>query len=271
MYHLMSWNVDGYTDAIHDWLKELLETEEPDVIFISETKKPLHILQTRFDELSNYHAIINAHIPTRWHGVAMLIHAKHKYERFSIQMNIPVRKDTHTDEASTGRAIAIKLNDDINIIGSYTPNSGQSDPVKLAYRTEIWDPAFVSLLEIFRKINPTIWMGDINVALTENDVSDPIRMSSWSGFTPQERINLDCILSSEYWVDAWRMQHHTETGYSWVGRVRCPEHGMRLDNIIVSSDLTSRVIDTYILQECSEDTDHLPVGLILKAPTGQPS
>lgn len=262
-YHLIAWNVDQYTETIHTWLKEFLNTEEPDVIFISETKKPAAELQLLFNELDHYRAVINSHVPARWHGVAMLIHTDHTYEELPIQMNIPTRKDTKSDEAATGRIIAITLNNELNIIGSYTPNSGRQDEVKLQYRTQIWDPAFMHLLELSRNSQPTVWMGDINVALTEQDVSNPSKMQYWAGFTPQERYNLNYILSSGAWVDAWRMQHPDKVEYSWVGRVRQPDHGMRLDNIIVSSNLSSKVNDTYILQDCSYDTDHLPVGMLL--------
>lgn len=263
MYHLFAWNVDAYTDAIHDWLKEFLDTEEPDVIFISETKKPAARLKVLFDELSNYKAIINSHVPTRWHGVAMLIHTKHAYKKLPVQMNISTRKDTKTDEAATGRVIAIELNGEINVIGSYTPNSGRNDAIKLVYRTQIWDPAFMHLLELSRSARPTIWMGDINVALSEKDVSNPRKMQYWAGFTPQERYNLNYLLSSPYWVDAWRQQYPHKEEYTWVGRVRQLNYGMRLDNIIISENLMSKVVDTYILQKCSTDTDHLPVGMIL--------
>lgn len=220
-------------------------------------------MQVRLDEFSNYNYIINSHVPARWHGVAMLIHTDHKYKELPVQMNIPTRKDTKTDEAATGRIIAIQLNAEVNIIGSYTPNSGRNDQVKLAYRTQIWDHAFMHLLELSRTSKPTVWMGDINVALTEQDVSNPQKMQYWAGFTPQERYNLQYLLNSPYWVDVWREQHPEAQEYSWVGRVRQPNHGMRLDNIVVSSTLVPKVHDTYILQECSADTDHLPVGMLL--------
>jgi len=105
-------------------------------------------------------------------------------------------------------------------------------------------------------------LGDINVALSELDVSDPIGMSCWAGFIPEERQNLHRLLSSGYWFDPWRLQHPQTREYSWVGRYRKPGYGMRLDNIIVSESLLPRVKETSI-DNCPSDTDHLLVSLTL--------
>ena len=165
--------------------------------------------------------------------------------------------------ASTGRVILIQLDGEVNVIGSYTPNSGQRQQ-NLFYRTQVWDPAFASLLEAARASGPTVWMGDINVALSDQDVSDPIGMSRWSGFTVPERQNLYALLSSGRWFDPWRIQHPNLREYSWVGYHQRPGYGMRLDNAIVSDTLLPKVVETYIETDASDNTDHLPVVLVLR-------
>ena len=177
-------------------------------------------------------------------------------------MNIPVRKDTRSDEAATGRIIAIQLDQRLNIIGSYTPNSGR-DLEKLEYRVRDWDPTFFRILEILRQNKPTIWMGDINVALTDLDVSHPVMMSRWAGFTLEERQNLYALLSTGEWVDPWRLQHPSSREYSWVGYTKSKGHGMRIDNIIVSTALLPEVRSTEIIKDAPHDTDHLPITITL--------
>jgi len=263
-YHFLSWNVDGYNDAIHNWLKRCLEEDAPDIVFLSETKRTPEELHRYFQDFDEYTSVINSHQPKQWHGVAMLVKREHWFEELPIKMNIPIRKDTKSNEAATGRIIAIQLNNELNVIGSYTPNSGQHDPVKLAYRTQIWDPTFFQILEILRTSSPTVWLGDINVALTNEDVSDPIQMQHFAGFTPAERINFYTLLSAGNWVDPWRIQHPLERQYSWVGYHRKPDYGMRIDNIVVSSDLIKQVQDTYIFEDGPRATDHLPIGIIIQ-------
>ena len=257
-YSFVSWNVDGYSETIHQWLTDYLRISGPDLVFLGETKKPESTLQNYFSQFSDYNHVINAHVPPRYHGVAMLIQKRHRFVQYPVQMNIPLRKDSTSSEAAIGRVILIQLNGELNVIGSYTPNSGRSLE-NLAYRTQVWDPAFTSLLGLIRDSGPTVWMGDINVALSDLDVSDPVKMKSWAGFTLPERQNLYSLLSSGSLFDPWRIQHPNTREYSWVGRPHRSNYGMRIDNIIVSDTLLPRVVETYIIDDASEDTDHLPI------------
>ncbi len=258
-YQIVSWNINGYREGIHEWLKNYIQASSPDVIFLSETKKTPEYLLSKFAEFTDYTAIINSHTPFQYHGVAMLIHKKHKFTQFQIKMNIATRKDTKTLEAGDGRILAIRLNKKMIIVGSYTPNSGHSDPVKLAYRTQVWDPAFLLLLEQLRMMGPTAWIGDINVALHDHDVSNPKVMSSYAGFTIPERNNLYYLLLSGKWKDIWREQHPNDVIYTWRGTGNPLTYGMRLDNIIVSDLLVDKISETYMVIDCPKIADHIPI------------
>lgn len=260
LYTVLSWNVNGYSNDIHQWLLLFVQNKQPDVIFLSETKKKYNDLVTLFDEFTNYNVIINVHNPTKWHGVAMLIRKDHSYEQIDVQMNISVRKDTNSNEASIGRLIIISFNQQFFIIGSYTPNSG-NDQVKLEYRTKTWDPAFFHILEHFRNLGPTMWIGDINVAVDEIDISNPKTMRKYAGFTKEERDNIKGILETGKWIDIWRYQHPNERSYTWCGNPPRPNYGMRLDNIIVSDTIMKQIIDSFTITDCPISADHIPVGV----------
>lgn len=256
---ILSWNVNGYTVGIHEWLFGLIQRSRIDIIFLSETKKRPEELNLQFAAFTDYNVIINAHEPARYHGVVMLIRKEHQYVRIPIQMGIAPRSDTKVPEAATGRVIAIQMNG-MNFIGSYTPNSGGAlDETKLAYRVRTWDPAFATILDQLRANAPTIWMGDINVAPTDLDVSSTKAMKAWAGVTPQERANFAALIGSGNWIDIWRYQHPQQRGYSWVGNTRRPNYGMRLDNILISTPLLERIAQTFLLSECPI-SDHIPVG-----------
>lgn len=259
-YCVISWNVNSYNDDIHDWLKQVVLKSRPDIIFLSETKKKRDDLVLKFSEFTEYNAIINANDPARWHGVAMLIRKDHMFTHIDVKMNIGVRSDNKTSEAATGRIITILLNDQVYIIGSYTPNSGQSDNIKYDYRTNIWDPAFVNLLEVLRSKAPTMWIGDINVALDDIDVSNPKLMSHYAGFTTLERANFKSLLSTGNWVDVWRHQNPKGVSYTWCGAPRKRNHGLRLDNVVVSGSLLPNTLNAFVIDDCAQSTDHLPVG-----------
>ena len=255
---IISWNVNGYTPDIHSWLLSFAQTARPSVIFLSETKKKEDVLRTFFNEFTEYHAIINPHNPSHYHGVAMLIRKDHSYVHLPLSMNIACRRDSKDAEAATGRVIAIQFNKEMYIIGSYTPNSGQADHIKLAYWTQVWDPCFAKLLEMLRSSGPTLWIGDINVALDDIDVSHPVTMQKFAGFTLEERQNLQNLLDQGNWIDVWRRQHPEERLYTWRGRAS----GMRLDNIIASKCLLNKVNTTFAVpQQCS--SDHIMIGVSL--------
>lgn len=258
-YLLISWNVNGYSHDIHEWLKQFTKINNPDVIFLSETKKKREELEILFSQFTDYNYIINEHNPTRWHGVAMFIRKIHSYIRYDIIMNVATRSDSKSNEASVGRIIAINLNDIINIIGSYTPNSGRYHE-KLDYRLTVWDPAFYKLLEIFRNYGHTIWMGDINVSLNEIDISNTKTLSKCAGFTIGERQNFYNILKDKNWYDIWRHQNPNEKKYTWCGTPRRLGYGMRLDNIIISSSLIDKQLKPFMVEECAASTDHIIVG-----------
>lgn len=259
VHKIVSWNVNGYRDAIHVWLTHYINSNQPDVVFLSETKKPEDFLRVKFAEFTDYESIINSHVPWKWHGVAMLVRKSNSYQNIPISMNIPVRNDNKTIEAGTGRVIAVLLNKQVYVIGSYTPNSGRNDVEKLTYRVQIWDTAFTTLLELFSNAGPTIWIGDINVALDDIDVSNPKSMKSYAGFTPQERHNLRQLLSTGNWVDIWRYQHPNDKMYTWRGTADPKTYGMRLDNIIMTSNLIHNVQESHMISNCPIVADHIPV------------
>jgi len=260
-YCILSWNVDCYNDIIHSWVKPLLETSRPDVLFLSETKTTYDKLRVYFDELTEYNYIINVHEPTRYHGVAALIRKDHTFTQFAVDLKVQARSDTKDGNPVTGRIIAFQLDDQYIVVGTYVPNSGVRDDrvTKLPYRINVWDPALQSLLNVCCTVKPTIWIGDINVAPSEIDVSNPKTMCKMAGFTPEERHSFSQFISTG-WVDVWRKQHPDIREYSWRGNSPKPGYGMRLDNIIVSSEAAPHIINTFMIPDCIPNSDHIPVG-----------
>ena len=261
-YNIISWNVDGYDVPIHHWIQRRLDEYQPDVLFLTETKMKPEILDSYLSQFSNYNYIINAHVPARYHGVAMLIHKRCNYAELEVHMNIECRKDTRDCEAGCGRLIVVLLDNKYIIVGTYVPNSGidSKDTTKLEYRIHQWDPALISILEQCQASRPVIWIGDINVAPYDIDVSDPNKMQHMAGFRPQERQNIQ-ILFNAGWCDAWRYKHPNEIMYTWRGHHRRDNYGLRLDNMIVSSNLIDKIVNAYIIETIL--SDHVPTGLIL--------
>src|SRR5438105_2654406 len=86
--HLFSLNVNGYSPDVHQWLSNYIENNSLDIIFLSETKRKEDDLKKQFSTFENYNYIINAHNPSRYHDVAMLINKKYKYIKLDTNLNI---------------------------------------------------------------------------------------------------------------------------------------------------------------------------------------
>ena len=257
-YCLLSWNVDGYSDSIHSWLGYLLVTSRPDVVFLSETKRKHDKLKFYFDQFTEYNYIINAHIPSQYHGVVALIRKDRTFIPFNIDLNIPARSDTKSGNPVTGRVIVFNFEDEFIVVGTYVPTSTNLE--KLQYRVVTWDPALTSLLNVCRQIKPTVWLGDINVAPSEIDVSHP--SCSMIGFSPEERASFAKFISLGDWIDIWRYQHPTTKEYSWKGYTPKQGFGMRIDNIVISKELLKHVNGSFIMGDCIL-SDHVPIGVYI--------
>lgn len=259
---LISWNINGYKLDIHNWLKSFIASNNPDVIFLSETKKSVEDLQPYFSQFENYNVIYNVHSPKQWHGVCMLIRKDHQFEQFEVNMGINCRSDCKGNNPVCGRLISICLDKKFYLVGTYTPNSGR-EMKYLDYRISSWDKSFFQILNLIKQNGPTIWMGDINVASNNIDVSSPKTMCKWAGFTPQERASFNGFLNSGEWIDIWRKQHPNVSEYSWRGNGKLPNYGLRLDNIIISKDLETNVTNSFMIHDCKNSSDHIPVGVQL--------
>lgn len=252
---ITSWNVNGYNLLIHNWLTAFINISHPDIIFLSETKRGEHDLAKLFSTFIDYNFIINSHTPQHLHGVAMLIRKPHIYQNVPVKMGIPPRSDNKTTEASTGRIILISLNNKMYLIGSYTPNSRSN----FDYRVNLWDPAFATLLETLRQNGPTMWIGDINVAPTIIDVSNPRSMAKYAGFSAQERGNFNTLISSGNWIDIWRYKNPTSKLFTWRGSSIKKDYGMRLDNMVVSNNLIFNVMEIIAYHDVPS-SDHIMIG-----------
>lgn len=280
---VVSWNIDRLTADKWFDVQKYLTTYNPLVMCLNEIKQSATILTELFNQATNYTTIINDHLPAHYHGVAMMIRKDVAFKQLDVKMELKARSDSKDSNPTRGRLIAVELTGaelssaltklngvtgaesttkaKINIVSTYTPNAGTALKY-LDYRMQ-WDEAFLKLLKSFNQ--PTIWLGDINVAKDVIDVSNPDMMNGWSGFTPQERNNLDKCLQCG-WIDIWRKKNPNKKMYSWIGVLKkgsVPDgsFGMRLDSVIISNNMEKHVTDSFIDNTNKVISDHLLVGV----------
>lgn len=249
---IYTWNVNGYNSIIHRAVVNLLNDEQIDVLFLTEIKCKSETIK----EIDGYSLIVNSNIPANYHGVAMFINNKIKYEQISNILNIYARHDTKARDASVGRVISIKIND-LYIVGVYSPNSGVNGLKNIKYRIEIWDKGLADYLNSLG--DNVLLIGDLNIALDRFDVSDPNIMKSWPGYTDKERESFKETYTN--FIDVYRKFDPTGRIYTWIGTDPRPNYGMRLDHIMVNSQNIYNKINSLLF--CQEITisDHIPIGV----------
>ena len=112
-----------------------------------------------------------------------------------------------------------------------------------------------------------IVVGDYNIAHSEIDIHDPVRLNGTSGFKPEEREWMDRFFDLGF-VDTFRHFHPKEADrYSWWSYragARERNKGWRIDYMSVSPGLVSRLKSADILKDVM-GSDHCPLVLELKS------
>ncbi len=248
---LVSWNVNGLRAAVGKGFFDFLESENPDVICIQETKMQKE--QANF-ELNGYHEYWNSADKKGYSGTAIFS----KIEPISVSYDIGVEEHSHE-----GRVITAEY-DKYYLVCVYTPNA-QNELKRIDYRMK-WEDDFRVYLNELKKTKPVIVCGDMNVAHNPIDLKNPKQNIGNAGFSYEERGKFTELLASGF-VDTFRhLYPDTVDAYSWWSyRMKARERnvGWRIDYFLVSEDIVESVEDSRILADVM-GSDHCPVELIIK-------
>ena len=136
----------------------------------------------------------------------------------------------------------------------------------MEYRTKEWDVDLLKYFEKLEKKKPIIWGGDLNVAISEMDIHDPLTLSKSPGFTLEERQSSPLVTkASPPFIDSFRYKNPDKKQYTYYGYIndmRLQKKGWRIDYFVCSNSLKDKIVNSYILEEYF-GSDHLPIGLII--------
>ena len=242
---LVSWNVNGLRAALGKGFLESMESLNPDVICLQETK--MRPEQADFT-LDGYHRFWNSADKAGYSGTAIFTRTA------PLNVTYDFGEDIHRHE---GRIITAEYAD-FYLVCCYTPNS-QDGLKRLDYRLE-WEAALREYLMELDGVKPVIYCGDLNVAATEMDIQNPKANERSAGFTIEERTALKTLLGSGF-ADTFRRLHPDAVEYSWWSyrfKARERNAGWRIDYFLVSERLLPRINAAEIHGEIF-GSDHCPV------------
>ena len=249
---LVSWNVNGIRAAMDKGFRDFVETDQPDVLCLQETKaEPSQVALSWADQLG-YHRVWNCAEKKGYSGTSIWSKVAPKREVLGIGSEV------HDKE---GRVIAATF-DDFHLVTVYTPNS-QRGLTRLDYRQE-WDAAFLAYVRKLNRRKPVIFCGDVNCAHKEIDLANPRSNRNNAGFTEQERAGLDKMVDAGF-LDSFRQFDASPGNYSWWtyrSDARQRNIGWRLDYFWVAHKFWDRAAGARIRSEIF-GSDHCPVELTI--------
>lgn len=248
---IISWNINGVRAITQkDFFKDI-ETINPEILCLQETKAQDTQVEKALAQLTGYHQYYNSAERKGYSGVAVLSKSK----PLSVTFDMGVAQ--HDNE---GRVISAEY-ENFYLVNVYVPNSGQKLE-RLDYRKE-WDDDFRAYLKNLEKTKPVILCGDLNVAHRAIDLkNDKSNYNKTAGYTQVEIDGMAKLLKAGF-VDSYRhFNPETEAYTYWSYRFKARERntGWRLDYFIVSENLLPQVKSSTILSEYF-GSDHCPIQL----------
>jgi exodeoxyribonuclease-3 len=247
---LVSWNVNGIRASSKKGLLDFVKDEKPDILCLQEVKANIEQVEEPLRKLGYANSYWSSAVRKGYSGVATFVHP----EPLSVSTGI----DVHEYD-SEGRFV-ITEHGYFDLYNIYFPNGGSGD-VRHNFKQKFLKDLNVHLSEKLKKGRPVIVVGDYNVAHSEIDIYDPVRLAEESGFLPEERAWFDSFLKLGF-IDTFRHFHPTEQHrYSWWSYrelARPTNRGWRIDYICVSKNLEKNLRSADVLDQV-EGSDHCPV------------
>ena len=248
---LISWNVNGLRAVLKKNFLEFLAAEKPDVLCLQETKCTPDQVEQLWP--ASYTTFWNCAEKKGYSGTAIFT----KERPLKVTPHIGV-----TEHDKEGRVLTAEYAD-FFLVNVYVPNS-KRELTRLAYRQQ-WDKDFLAYLKKLEKKKPVIWCGDLNVAHTEIDLSNPKANMKNHGFTPEERAGFDAVVKAGF-VDTFREFEKNGGHYTWwspMSNARARNIGWRLDYFLISQSLRPQLKRATILPQVM-GSDHCPVVIEMK-------
>lgn len=249
---LVSWNVNGIRSAMDKGFRDFVESEQPDVLCLQETKAQPEQVDLSWVEALGYHHVWNCAVKKGYSGTAIWSKVPPKQSVLGIGIQ------EHDQE---GRVITATF-DDYHLVTVYTPNSKRG-LLRLDYRQQ-WDIDFLAYVKKLNRRKPVIFCGDLNCAHQEIDLANPKSNKKNAGFTLEERAGLDNLTDAGF-LDSFRQFEEGPEHYSWWtyrNDARARNIGWRLDYFWVAEKFWDQVESARIRTDIF-GSDHCPVELVL--------
>ena len=243
---LATWNVNGIRAREAQFL-ELVLLEAPDVVCLQEIKATPDQLSEALTAMPDYHAF--------WHGGPKGYSGVSLHVKKGLCPEAPRFEHPSFDRES--RLVQARIGETI-FASVYIPNGGKDFVAKMEFMTAMagW------VQGIHASGTELVLCGDMNVALTDEDVHPKERKPGIIGQRGDERALMATWLSSGALHDLGRELEPTNdrlfTWWPYWREARKRNIGWRLDYVFISTKWRARAKSCRVLNEFGA-SDHAPV------------
>lgn len=222
-------------DVVLKWLDE----NSPDILCVQETKvQDVDFPGDAFDG-SGYEYVFKGQ--KKYNGVA--IFAREKISEVSFGLD-----DEPTDEA---RLIKARVGN-VSIVNTYIPQGQSPESEKFRYKLDWYARLGKYFDKHFKPDQPLLWVGDMNIAMDERDVHDPVGLLGSVCYCPEVQEAMTKIAKWGF-TDMFRLHNDEAEQYTfWDYRV--PNGfkrniGWRLDYIMATKPLADKCTKCWVDKE----------------------
>ncbi|MFO0744338.1 MAG: exodeoxyribonuclease III [Myxococcota bacterium] len=259
---IVTWNVNSLA-ARADFVALFLDEVRPDVLCIQELKLETEKVPQELFASRGYATAIFGQ--KSWNGV--LIASKTPLADVTTGLVPADQGESRLISATTSGPGGMPL----RVINVYCPQGQSVDSDKFPYKLGFYDGLDAWLRATHTPDQALVLVGDLNVAPHEDDIWDPVGMSKWPSFHPEEHRRFQRLMDFGL-VDAVKPHIPPKTYSFWDYRAGAFHKGwgMRIDHILVTAPVVPHVAEAWISREWRKKkkdltpSDHAPVGVVLK-------
>ena len=246
---IISYNVNGIRAAIRKGFLDWIQSADPDVICIQETKANKEQVDLEAIEAAGYpyHYWFSAQ-KKGYSGVAIFC----KKEPNHVEYGVGIESMDFE-----GRTIRVDY-DEVSVVSLYLPSG--TNIARLEHKLEFM-VLFQNYINTLKKELPNLAIcGDYNICHKAIDIHDPIRNANVSGFLPVEREWIGNFIDSGF-IDSFRFFNKEPDNYTWWSyraNARNNNKGWRIDYNMVADSLQDNLKRAVILPE-AKHSDHCPL------------
>ena len=263
---IATWNVNSVRTRLPQ-IKNLLKELGPDLLCLQETK-----VQDQFfpkEDLLDFGYNVYFQGQKSYNGVALI--SPFPLEDVRLGFEGELENSSDINFLLEQKRVISALCQGIRIVNVYVPNGSSLNSTKYDYKI-----TWLKYLERYiqkqqLRTEPLCLVGDFNIALEDNDIHNPKKLSGGIMASKQERELLKNILSNNL-QDAFRMFEEETNHWSWWdyrSKGWEADRGWRIDHIYLSEELQNQAKSCYIMKEVRgnlQPSDHAPVVVELEWP-----